>query len=104
MVVPSSFASELTMAFQTRVVVAAAFAAIVALSPPARAANNVAPAIIGGLIGIGIGAAIAGSTPPPPAYGYYQPPPAYYPPPAAYYQPPPAYYAPPPPAVYYGYR
>jgi hypothetical protein len=53
--------------------------------------NNVAPAIIGGLIGLGVGAAIASG-----GYGYYAPPPVYY-------GPPPGYYAPPPPAVYYGY-
>jgi hypothetical protein len=45
-------------------------------------------AIIGGLLGLGVGAAIAsgGGVPPP-----------------AYYAPPPGYYTPPPPAVYYGY-
>jgi hypothetical protein len=48
-----------------------------------------AGAIIGGIIGLGLGAAIAGAAPP-----YYAPPPVY--------APPPAYYAPPPPAVYYG--
>jgi hypothetical protein len=53
--------------------------------------NNVAPAIIGGLIGLGVGAAIASG-----GYGYYAPPPVYYGPPRGYY-------APPPPAVYYGY-
>lgn len=83
-----------------RLVIAVLFAAQFALSPPAEARNNAAP-IIGGLIGLGIGLAIAGSTPPPP-YGYQQPPPAYYPPPPAYYAPPPQYYAPPPPGVYYG--
>jgi hypothetical protein len=35
--------------------------------------NNVAPAIIGGLIGLGVGAAIASG-----GYGYYAPPPVYY--------------------------
>jgi|HubBroStandDraft_4_1064222.scaffolds.fasta_scaffold866850_1 hypothetical protein len=83
-----------------RLVVAALFATILVVSPPAQA-SNVAPAIIGGLIGLGIGVAIAGSTPPP-AYGYGPPPPAYYPPPPGYYAPPPGYYAPPPPPVYYG--
>jgi hypothetical protein len=53
--------------------------------------NNVASAIIGGLIGLGVGAAIASG-----GYGYYAPPPVCY-------GPPPGYYAPPPPAVYYGY-
>jgi len=75
-------------------------AASVTIAPPAQA-RSAAPAILGALIGIGIGAAIAGSTPPPPV-GYYPPPPAYYPPPPGYYGPPPGYYAPPPPAVYYG--
>jgi len=46
-------------------------------------------AIVGGLVGLGVGAAIASG-------GYYAPPPVYY-------GPPPGYYAPPPPAVYYGY-
>jgi len=49
-------------------------------------------AIVGGaLLGLGVGAAVAGAYAPPPAY--------YYPPPPAYYYPPPAapYYAPPPP-------
>jgi hypothetical protein len=57
--------------------------------------NAAGAAIVGGLIGLGVGAAIASN-------GYYAPP-AYYPPPPAYYAPPPRYYAPPPPAVYYGY-
>lgn len=57
--------------------------------------GNPGAAIIGGIIGLGLGAAIAGaSQPPPPAY-YYAPPPVYY-------TPPPVYYTPPPPAVYYG--
>jgi hypothetical protein len=47
-------------------------------------------AIAAGLIGLGVGAAIASSG------GYAAPPPAYY-------GPPPGYYRPPPPAVYYGY-
>lgn len=45
----------------------------------------VAAGIIGGLVGLGLGAALAGSAPPPPVY--YQPP---------------GYYYPPPPPVYYG--
>jgi hypothetical protein len=90
------------MGCSARLVLATLFAALLALSPPALAKNKVAPAIVGGLIGLGIGAAIAGSTAPPP-YGYYQqPPPAYYPPPPGYYAPPPQYYAPPPPPIYYG--
>ena len=47
-------------------------------------------AVIGGLIGLGLGAAIASGN-----RGYAPPP--------AYYGAPPGYYAPPPPAVYYGY-
>jgi len=50
--------------------------------------NNAGAAIVGGLIGLGVGAAIASG-------GYYAPP--------VYYGPPPGYYTPPPPAVYYGY-
>jgi len=46
-------------------------------------------AIIGGLIGLGLGAAIASQG------GYAAPPPAYYGAPGGYYAP--------PPAVYYGY-
>ena len=57
----------------------------------AVAAVRRAPAILGGIIGLGVGAAIASN-------GYYAAPP-----PAVYYgSPAPSYYAPPPP-VYYGY-
>ena len=84
-----------------RLIVAALFATMVALSPPSAQASNVGPAVVGGLLGLGLGLAIAGSTPPP-AYGYGPPPPAYYPPPPGYYAPPPGYYAPPPPSIYYG--
>jgi len=52
--------------------------------------NAAGAAIIGGLIGLGVGAAIASNG------GYYAPP-------YGYYAPPPAYYSPPPPPVYYGY-
>jgi len=52
-------------------------------------------AIIGGLIGLGLGAAIAS--------GGYAAPPAYYGPPPVYYGPPSAYYPSAPPPVYYGY-
>jgi hypothetical protein len=45
-----------------------------------RGGNAAAAAIIGGIIGLGVGAAIAGSAPP-----AYYPPPGYYPPPAVYY-------------------
>jgi hypothetical protein len=57
---------------------------------PAHHGNNAAAAIVGGLVGLGIGAAIASGG------GYYAPPPP------VYYGAPPGYYAPPP-AVYYGY-
>jgi hypothetical protein len=95
------------MAFGARVLSTAAVVAGLAIAPAAYAEhwhggrgygggyahhNNAAgAAIIGDLVGLGVGAAIASSG------GYYAPPPAYY------YAPPPAYYTPPPPAVYYGY-
>ena len=47
-------------------------------------------AIIAGIVGLGLGAAIAGASQPP----AYAPPPVYY--------PSPGYYTPPPPAAYYG--
>jgi hypothetical protein len=56
---------------------------------PNHHGNNAGAAIVGGLIGLGIGAAIASG-------GYYAPPPP------VFYGAPPGYYAPPP-AVYYGY-
>lgn len=55
-----------------------------------RGGGNAGAAIIGGLLGLGLGAAVASQG------GYAAPPPAYY-------GAPPGYYAPPPPAVYYGY-
>jgi hypothetical protein len=55
------------------------------------------PAIAGALLGLGVGAVVAGALAPPPVY--YAPPPVYYAPPPVYYAPPPAYY---PPPVYYG--
>jgi hypothetical protein len=58
--------------------------------------NAAGAAIVGGLIGLGVGAAIASG-------GYYAPPPAYYAPPPVYYGVRPGYYPVPPPAVYYGY-
>src|SRR5215469_7508393 len=61
-----------------------------------RGGNVAGAAIVGGLVGLGVGAAIASGG------GYYYPP-SYYPPPATYYSPPPAAYYAPPPAVYYGY-
>jgi hypothetical protein len=102
-----SVKSELIMVFRASVLIAVLIAGL-ATAPIALAdnrhgheqwhggrgdhhGNNVAPAIIGGLIGLGVGAAIASG-----GYGYYAPPPVYY-------GPPPGYYAPPPPAVYYGY-
>ena len=53
--------------------------------------NAAGAAIIGGIIGLGVGAAIA-------SHGYYAAPP-----PPVYYGSPPAYYYAPPPPVYYGY-
>ena len=53
--------------------------------------NAAGAAIVGGIIGLGVGAAIASN-------GYYAAPP-----PAVYYGSPPAYYYAPPPPVYYGY-
>ena len=58
---------------------------MVVVATPLRAA------IIGGIIGLGVGAAIASN-------GYYAAPP-----PPVYYGAPPAYYYAPPPPVYYGY-
>jgi hypothetical protein len=66
----------------------------------------VGAAIAGGIIGLGLGAAIASNpynyAPPP---SYYAPPPSYYaPPPGVYYGNPYPYgYYAPPPGVYYGY-
>ena len=95
---------------QTRILTAAAFSAALALAPGVHAANwhhdgyrgrnyhhggggNAAgAAIVGGIIGLGVGAAIA-------SQGYNR----YYAPPPVYYGAPAGYYAPPPPAVYYGY-
>jgi hypothetical protein len=57
-----------------------------------RGGNAAGAAIIGGLVGLGVGAAIASGG------GYYAPPPpVYYGAPRGYY------YAPAPPPVYYGY-
>ena len=88
------------MAFCARFLLTAVVVAGLAMAPSVRAeewhghghpyhhhGNNAA--IIGGLIGLGVGAAIASG--------------GYYPPPPVYYGPPPGYYTPPPPAVYYGY-
>ena len=95
------------MAFPARFLTAAALALSLAVAPAVQAreghggewrggerhfdrghrGGGAGAAVIGGLIGLGLGAAIAGGGVPPPAY----------------YGPPPGYYAPPPPAVYYGY-
>jgi hypothetical protein len=89
---------------------AAALVASLALAPAAHAdrwrgyrgyhhhhgGNAAGAAIIGGLVGLGLGAAIASGSG---YYGY----PGYYTTPYSYYAPPPAYYTPPPPPVYYGY-
>ena len=58
--------------------------------------NAAGAAIVGGLVGLGLGAAIASSG------GYYGAP-GYYAPPYSYYGPPSGYYTPAPPPVYYGY-
>ena len=88
------------MAFCARFLSIAVVVAGLAIAPAAHAAewhghghpnyhgNNAGAAVVGGLVGFGLGAAIASG-------GYYAPP--------AYYGPPPGYYTPPPPAVYYGY-
>ncbi|MGH7047036.1 MAG: hypothetical protein ACREE2_11695 [Stellaceae bacterium] len=91
-----------------RIMTAAAFAATLAVAPQLHAAdwhhghshyrggghgNAAGAAIVGGIIGLGVGAAIASNS-----YNRY-----YAPPPPVYYgYPNSSYYAPPPP-VYYGY-
>ena len=89
------------MAFCARALPASVVVAGLALAPAAHAeywhghwhpdhhGGNAGAAIVGGIVGLGVGAAIASG-------GYYAPPPVYY-------GPPPGYYASPPPAVYYGY-
>jgi len=64
-----------------------------------RGGVSTGTAVAAGLLGLGVGAAIASSDRGPGYYGggYYAPPPP--PPPPAYGY----YYAPPPPPVYYGY-
>jgi hypothetical protein len=103
------------MAFRARVLGTAVLVASLALGPAAHAehwhgggwghgggnwhhnnGNAAGAAIIGGLVGLGLGAAIASGG------GYYGSP-GYYAPPYSYYGPPPAYYVPAPPPVYYGY-
>jgi hypothetical protein len=88
---------------------AAAAVALIAASSlgaiqPAAAHSDDGAAVIAGLFGLGIGAAIASDH----AHHYHHhryyapPPPAYYAPPPPYGGPPPGYYAPPPPYGYYG--
>ena len=103
------------MAFRARVFGTAVLVAGLAMGPAAHAehwhggwghgggnyyhhhnGNAAGAAIIGGLVGLGLGAAIASNG------GYYGSP-GYYAPPYSYYGPPPAYYSPVPPPVYYGY-
>jgi hypothetical protein len=94
------------MALNARFGTAVVLSAGLALAPAAHAArwhdgeahnyrhhggNAAGAAIIGGLVGLGVGAAIASGG------GYYVPPPVYYGAPGYYY------YSPPPPTVYYGY-
>ena len=102
------------MVFRARVLGIAMVVAGLTLAPSARAqhwhngwnrggynhhhnnGNAAGAAIIGGLVGLGIGAAIASGG------GYYGSP-GYYAPPYSYYGPPAGYYTPAPPPVYYGY-
>jgi hypothetical protein len=100
---------EWIMAVRVRLLTTAALIAGLAITAPSvhaerwhghgyyhrhNGGNAAAGAIIGGLVGLGIGAAIASGG------GYY---PA--PPPPVYYGAPPGYYQPPPPVYYgYGYR
>jgi hypothetical protein len=92
---------EAAMVYRARFSILAVFVAILAFAPAAQAQHHrhghhgghhggsgVGAAIAGGLIGLGLGAAIAGASQAPP---YYAPPPVYYPP--AYYPPAPAYQA-----------
>lgn len=102
------------MVFRARVLGTAMIVAGMALGPAAHAqhwhggwghdggnyhhdrGNAAGAAIIGGIVGLGLGAAIASGG------GYYGSP-GYYTPPYAYSGPPSAYYSPAPPSVYYGY-
>ena len=103
------------MVFGARSLGTAALVAGLALAPAAHAdrwhgdwghhhngGNAAGAAIVGGLIGLGVGAAIASNG------GYYGYPgysygPGYYAPPYSYYGTPYSYYTPAPPPVYYGY-
>lgn len=53
------------------------------------------PGVAGAIIGLGVGAAIAGAFATPPPYYYYAPPPP------VYYAPPPVFVPPAPPAYYF---
>jgi len=91
----------------TKIGKAAAAAALVATSSlgliqPAAAHADGGDAVIAGIVGLGLGVAIASDHPHHyHRYYYAPPPPVYYapPPPYGYYGPPRGYYAPPP----YGY-
>ena len=95
------------MAIRAKLLAAGALAAsLTAVSPAAHAdrwhhyryynnGNAAGAAIVGGLVGLGLGAAIASGNG---DYGW-----PYYYSPYGYYTPPPAYYTPAPPPVYYGY-
>jgi len=78
-----------------------AIACTLGLAQPAAAHDDAGVAVAAGILGLGVGAAIASDHPHyyHRRHYYYAPPPpvAYYPPPYAYY------YAPPPPPRYYGY-
>ncbi|HMD64163.1 MAG TPA: hypothetical protein VKF83_09335 [Stellaceae bacterium] len=101
------------MAVLARILSTAALVAGLAIAPAAHAehwhgggyyhhgGNAAGAAIIGGLVGLGLGAAIASNGGYYGAPGYYAP--GYYAPPYSYYGPPSAYYTPAPPPVYYGY-
>src|SRR5580704_1860214 len=75
-------------------------ASTVGVMQPAAAHADPGVAVAAGILGLGIGAAIASDHPRYHRQYYYGPPPgAYYaPPPVVYYAPPP-----PPPVYYYGY-
>jgi hypothetical protein len=101
------------MAVLARILSAAALIAGLAIAPAAHAerwhgggyyhhgGNAAGAAIIGGLVGLGLGAAIASNGGYYGAPGYYSP--GYSAPPYSYYGPPSTYYTPAPPSVYYGY-
>ena len=96
------------MVLRARLLSTAALVAALAVAPAVHAerwhgggyqhhgGNAAGAAIVGCLVGLGLGAAIASSG------GYYGAP-GYYAPPYSYYGPPSGYYTPAPPPVYYGY-